>query len=475
MAAGTYNWQVKARNAISVSAWSETWKLTIIAPPTLISPPNNASVFTGTTNFTWDAVASNAVSGAPEYYFEYADALSFNPPLGNSGWISATNYSANLSAGTYYWRVKARNALSASAWSAIWKLTVVGPPTLVSPPNDAIVFVGTTNFTWNAVSGATEYCFAYGNATCDTPSSASSGWIGATNYSTNLTGGTYNWHVKARNAISVSAWSAETRVLTVVNPPTPDGAQLPTGPIRFEWSPVPGNAASGTTEYYFEYAASRLFDAPLGNSGWISATNYSVNLNAGTYYWHIKARNAISESGWSASWTIYIQAVPDVWVYAGGAGFTATSYGDPAYWTPIPTPLIMPPADNPMFTWTKIDNTLPDNISATWRPTITTPGAYRVCIFSPLYAEIDAAGQAVKITNQAQYKIHHVNGDSASTQAQSNLRGAWMDLGRYQFSYGTDGNVYMGDYTGDPPSSSYVISADAAKFVWSPFGAETCQ
>jgi hypothetical protein len=105
-----------------------------------------------------------------------------------------------------------------------------------------------------------------------------------------------------------------------------------------------------------------------------------------------------------------------------------------------------------------------------WRPTIVTTGYYRACVFAPWYTN------SMGITNQARYTIHHAGGDSHPAEyptRQSDFSGSWMDMGRYQFNAGTDGYIYMGDYTGDNPQR--LISADAAKFIWSPTGAETCQ
>jgi hypothetical protein len=323
LVAGSYSWRVKTRNAISESAWSETWTLTVSDPPTLVSPPNGAVVFVGITNLIWNPVPENIpASGATEYQFELMD-LAGNPIL-NSGWIiGATSYSPNLVAGSYRWYVKAKNAISESAWDNTWDLTVSDPPTHVSPPNGSVVFAGITNFTWNTVlenipvSGATQYCFAYGSGDCDILSPESSGWISATNYSISMAVGTYNWHVKAKNAISTSGWSASWSLI-VSDPPTltdpPDNATVFAGPVNFTW-----NVINGATEYYFEYMDSS--NTPLGNSGWISSTNYLVlfntplgncpwsqttcfeDVNTGPYYWHVKARNSNinSESLWSAT------------------------------------------------------------------------------------------------------------------------------------------------------------------------------
>lgn len=122
--------------------------------------------------------------------------------------------------------------------------------------------------------------------------------------------------------------------------------------------------------------------------------------------------------------------------------------------------------DSPIYTRSRTVPYTNDVDWVRWRPTIPITGYYLVCVFAPSYRH------STGITNQARYTIHHANGDSVSIQPQSNMSGNWMNLGRYQFNQGTDGYIYMGDYTGDNPWQ--LISADAAKVVWSPSGNETC-
>jgi hypothetical protein len=296
--AGTYSWHVKARNAISESDWSETWTLAVSAPPTFIFPSNGSTVFSGITNFTWNPVAENtAVSGATEYQFEYYMDVS-SIPIGNSGWISATNYPLHLIAGNHSWHVKARNAISESDWSDTWALTVSDPPTLISPSNSATLPAGEINFTWNPVNGATEYYLEYTGT-----SSGICNWNATTSCKVNLSAGIYTWRVKVRNVTGESGWSNEWSFKAVNPPPAPTlvwpkaneviGTEFPLTSWNFKW-----NAASDATEYYFEYSGNSS-----GNSGWISTTNYSAVATAGTV-WHVKARNVAGESNWSDTWTV---------------------------------------------------------------------------------------------------------------------------------------------------------------------------
>ena len=255
---------------------------------------------------------------------------------------------------------------------------------------------------------------------------------------------------------------------TLVSPS--NGATLPIGtPVTLTW-----NAVSDATKYFLEWSG-----AATGNSGWIAATSFNASLPAGTYNWHVKARNAVGEGPFSGSWSFTLVSGPitptppapfSVWVHIQGAGFEFTGLGG---WVIISTQNTVYESQdsNVIYTRTRTPPYTNDVDWARWRPTIPITGYYRACVFAPYYSSF--AG----VTDKARYIIHHANGDSSSTQnqrqAKTNQKGYWMDLGRYQFNQGTDGYVYMGDYTGDNPWQ--LISADAAKFVWSPTGSETCQ
>jgi N-acetylmuramoyl-L-alanine amidase len=159
----------------------------------------------------------------------------------------------------------------------------------------------------------------------------------------------------------------------------------------------------------------------------------------------------------------------DIWVHIQGAGFEFSGLVPIGGWLPIISQnrIIYSQDANTIYTRTRTPPYLNDVDWAKWHITPPVTGYYLVCVFAPSYTH--AAG----VTNQARYRIHNANGDSfPPAQRQSDLMGNWMNLGRYPFNQGTDGYIYMGDYTGNNPWQ--LISADAAKFVWSPSGNETC-
>jgi hypothetical protein len=143
VADSTFWWRVKAKNAIQEGPWSDTWKLTIensndietLAAPTLLSPADNAVVNGDEVTNVW-----SEVTGATAYVYEsYHDSALTNLRYTNQ--YTATEKTAyNVADSTFWWRVKAVNATTESAWSNVWKLTIDNDipttPTILHPVNE---------------------------------------------------------------------------------------------------------------------------------------------------------------------------------------------------------------------------------------------------------------------------------------------------------------------------------------------------
>ncbi len=356
--------------AAQISGWGATYQaqmikainggeppviVTTVPPPTVKAPraptlayPNQNSTLDPK---LWMSFIWTSVPEATQYYVEY-----WGGPYStlNSGWINHWNYYVGeMWAGTYSWRVKARNIAGESAWSDTWTFTVpekvtappiviittepppakASAPSLSAPSHNASFDQQTSiEFNWNSAANATSYYLEYWGGAYGT---LNSGWISGTSYKVGqMWQGAYSWRVKSRNAQGESDWS-ETRAFTIKSPDTVTPPPVVTTPppvvttvapklsapslanpansgvyeqkteITFSW-----NGVNGATGYYLEY-----WGGPYGtlNSGWISGTSYKVGqMWAGAYSWHVKSRNASSESDWSATWTFTIKDVPKV-------------------------------------------------------------------------------------------------------------------------------------------------------------------
>ncbi len=102
-----------------------------------------------------------------------------------------------------------------------------------------------------------------------------------------------------------------------------------------------------------------------------------------------------------------------------------------------------------------------DDAWAKWTPNISTAGWYEVFVRFP------GVENAVGDTYRAHYQIHHRDGDATIKVTQKGNWCRWIALGRYYFDAGTDGYLYLGNYT-ENESSPRCVMADAAKWVRAP-------
>ena len=137
--ATTYYWRVRAINPV-LSPWSEKWSfttgLTAEAPaPELESPQAGASGVPVNPIFQWSAIA-----GADGYELVISTESNLgNPTILKSGdyALPTTAWQCNIALNyntTYYWKVRAINADTCSAWSAVSAFITELPPSSQSTP-----------------------------------------------------------------------------------------------------------------------------------------------------------------------------------------------------------------------------------------------------------------------------------------------------------------------------------------------------
>ncbi|MBI4266793.1 MAG: hypothetical protein HY668_00290 [Chloroflexi bacterium] len=134
----TYYWRVRA-SAPVYSPWSEKFSFTTsldteVTPLLLESPRSGAVGVPAKPLFQWGAIA-----GADAYEILVAGDASFSKPLvtrtGGDA-LPTTTWQSDLALKpntTYYWKVRAVNASTASAWSAPSAFTVAPPPAATPP------------------------------------------------------------------------------------------------------------------------------------------------------------------------------------------------------------------------------------------------------------------------------------------------------------------------------------------------------
>ncbi len=137
--ATTYYWRVRAMAPV-LSPWSEKWSFTTslgaeATAPTLESPAAGAIGVSASPIFQWSAIA-----GASSYGLVVSTRAAFDNPtilktddyaLPSNAWQCNINLNYDT---TYYWRVRAVNGDTYSAWSAVSAFTTEPASSLASSP-----------------------------------------------------------------------------------------------------------------------------------------------------------------------------------------------------------------------------------------------------------------------------------------------------------------------------------------------------
>lgn len=121
---GSYSWRVRADNGEKQTLYtSRTILVDKTAPntPTLVSPTNASSTSNTTINFQWNRTAISGSAEKDSIYIYTNSTLTTLKQKAESG----SPYSATLTAGTYYWIVKAFDAAgNSSAKSSTFSFTI---------------------------------------------------------------------------------------------------------------------------------------------------------------------------------------------------------------------------------------------------------------------------------------------------------------------------------------------------------------
>jgi hypothetical protein len=205
--------------------WSSVTSFT----PPLIDEPNIIGTVPLSVTLNWNAVTSP--DGDPvQYYVQVDNASDFSSPNYTSGWISGTSWSVTLpTAGTWYWRVQARDAnhtAVVSEWSISDSFSISQtPPAPILIPEPDTDYPTTYLLQWYDVTGGTglgdpvQYYVQMDDASNFSSPNYTSGWISETSWSITpiISVQTWYWRVQARNAnhtSAVSPWSTVDSFIT---------------------------------------------------------------------------------------------------------------------------------------------------------------------------------------------------------------------------------------------------------------------
>jgi nitrogen fixation protein FixH len=331
LAQGTWYLRVKAADAVgNETSYSSNGTVLIdTAVPTTPGTPSTATPTTDTTP-AW-AWTSSTDSGAglanPAYTMQWSQTSDFSGGVtSDTVNTNAFTHSTPLAQGTWYFRVKATDAVgNESPFSANGTVlidttlpTTPGTPSTTTPTADT-----TPAWTWTAStdggSGLANpaYTVEWSQA-ADFLSGVSSSTTNVNNFtnSTPLSAGTWYFRAKAADAAgNESAFSSNGTVVIDLSAPTTPGTPsttTPTADTTPAWTWTASTDPSGLATPAYTMQWSQAADFLSGVSSSTSNTNsftHSITLAAGTWYFRAKAADTLgNESGYSAAGSVVIDS-----------------------------------------------------------------------------------------------------------------------------------------------------------------------
>jgi uncharacterized protein (DUF362 family) len=320
----TYYWHVQAftsqgdSSGYQVTPFSLTVDAVVSGVPVLISPADLALTADNTPKFEWSRTAG--VGGT--YTLQYATNVGFTtglvtvPGVGDTTWTVAGSLADN----TYYWRVQAKGSggdssgYQATPYSFTVDTQAPVPPTLISPPNLAVIGDATPTFAWSASAGpggtytlqyATDPAFTFVVTVVGFPDTTYEVPMALMEHD-------YYWHVSAKDqAGNEGGYQASPSRFTLdLNPAAvpilmapPDSSFTPDRTPTFVWnSPVSisaappfggyGIAGVAAVSYRLQYGSDSTFAVATTVAG-VTDTTYTIEgtapLEYTTCYWRVEA------------------------------------------------------------------------------------------------------------------------------------------------------------------------------------------
>lgn len=316
-----YQWRVRALNSnYSTSYMSASFVVDTAEvaqdistiPLVLIAPGVDASLETLEVQFTWESI-----SAADSYIFQVAYPDFINPvQIVEDQVLLQTSTQVTLANNTYQWRVKASNEDSETAFSTRSFVIDDGTGeidlsqenvTLLAPAVDAVLTETEVNFTWTAVTGATQYSLQVAKPDFTNPVQiiVNANLNTADSQTFTVPEGNYEWRVQASNGSSSTNYAIQpfsvmlgtdlsTQAMVLVAPAV--GAIVNTNDVNFTWEAL--NAA----DTYQLQIAQPSFANPVQvivDQVFDSGASQSFVLAEGAYEWRVKGMNAGSETGYT--------------------------------------------------------------------------------------------------------------------------------------------------------------------------------
>lgn len=304
---GSYYWRVIAKNASGASPASADGSFTVVASaPAPPMQPQGLAVDVNGLNIvmSWGATAS-ATSYIVQIGRAAGDASVYTTE------VTTTSIAGPIPAGTYYWRVIAKNAAGAGATSADASFSVgSGPSAPPAAPSGFTASVSGSTVSVSFVPGAGGNATSYALEAGPTPGSALYGAVMLTQTSAaipNVPNGTYYLRVRAVGPGGTSAPTADVPVTVGQACQAPGVGTLTSsvigGTVNLNWTAP----TSGTGPFNYTLVVGHApGGSDYGSFAMGGVLGVSSTPPAGTYYVRLVTANACGTSAPSADVTVVV-------------------------------------------------------------------------------------------------------------------------------------------------------------------------
>ena len=302
-----YYWRIRSVNDSGFSSWSVIHNLNIgvggFEGPLLIFPDNNAVDLGEQLKLSWETM-----KGADNYQLQIAYSNDFvDIFIDTTEVMDEELLVQDLENGmNYFWRVRATDSESASAWSEVYSFsTAILPPnkiSIIQPASSSEDIDIPVTFIWKQAVTADYYELKFGDTEELSNSITLSDITDTTVTLENLNyDSRYFWKVRGINLLDNGPWSEVYSFSTglpipdfpvLVHPQNNDDLRPP---IRFGW-----NSTEFTDSYHLQVSKDELFKNIVFDSTLSKQTVEIAALDEiKKYYWRLKSINRLFTSEWS--------------------------------------------------------------------------------------------------------------------------------------------------------------------------------
>ena len=312
-----YYWRVRAKDDDNVEgSWataSSGFKVDTTAPaaPTTVTP--SPTSYTATNSFSFSWTAPSDTSGINHYHYSVNAVPTSGSPSTAGTSVSAYAAATQQGANTFYvvaednaGNINYSNYGTGTFYYDTTAPTTPGTPTTTTPTNDT-----TPTWTWTASTDAnsglraTNTYIIYWDTTAGGTTNSAYTTTNSYTHTVALAQGTWYVKVIAYDAVNnASTASGNGSVLIDTTAPTNVGCNTPangatglsTGPTLTSKTATDASSGLSATPYYIELATDIAFTQNTQNSGWDADGSWvpgTALSNNTTYYWRVKARDAV--------------------------------------------------------------------------------------------------------------------------------------------------------------------------------------